>query len=251
MTEVGYQVKTPDFEGPLGVLLGLIEEHKLEVSRVSLSAVADDFLNYIHNLGVELLNRSSTPKYLAEMVNFLAIAATLVLIKSKSLLPSLELSQEEEEEISALERRLEIFRAVQEVGAEIRATYGRRVIFSRPEGLILPVFSPTPELTSENLLSALNFVLDNLPKQEKLPLVSVQKAITLEDMLKRLVARVETALKFNFHDFAGDSDGGNSKERRVYVIVGFLAMLELVRRGLISTIQQGHLEEIIIEKQNV
>ena len=92
-----YQVKTHIFEGPLDTLLSLIEKRKLFINDISLSKVADDYIAYIKSL-------ENFP--IADSAHFILIASTLVLIKSKSLLPNLTLSEEEEHSIEDLEARL-------------------------------------------------------------------------------------------------------------------------------------------------
>ena len=94
-----YQVKTQAFEGPLDVLLNLIEERKLEITQVSLAEVTGHFIEYVEREHIP-------PGIIAE---FLAVAARLLLIKTKALLPFLTLSEEEEEELVDLETRLKKF----------------------------------------------------------------------------------------------------------------------------------------------
>ena len=100
-----YQVKTPIFEGPLDLLLNLIEKRKLFINEISLAEVTDDYLTYIKNL----------PKIsISDMTIFILIAATLILIKSKSLISNIELTEEEEGQIEDLERRLKIYQKIKD-----------------------------------------------------------------------------------------------------------------------------------------
>ncbi|MEK7117749.1 MAG: segregation/condensation protein A, partial [Patescibacteria group bacterium] len=84
--DTDFKVKTGDFEGPLELLLELIEKRKLHINDVSLSQVADDFIAHIKSLEEFPMNDSA---------DFILIASTLLLIKSKSLLPTLELTEDE------------------------------------------------------------------------------------------------------------------------------------------------------------
>ena len=106
MEKSAYTVKTEAFEGPLDILLSLIEKRKLHINDVSLSKVADDFIAYINSI-------EEFP--LEESADFILIASTLILIKSKSLLPTLDLSIEEEEDISTLEDRLREYQKIKEL----------------------------------------------------------------------------------------------------------------------------------------
>src|SRR5690242_7983178 len=81
-----YTVKTPAFEGPLDLLLDLIEKHKLAISEISLAKVADDYIAYVKTF-------SEFP--VAMSAHFILVASTLLLIKSRSLLPNLALSDDE------------------------------------------------------------------------------------------------------------------------------------------------------------
>ena len=78
-----YSIKTTGFEGPFGLLLELVEKRKLFINDVSLAEVTEDYLKYINNLGT---------LHPSEASSFLVVASTLLLIKSKSLLPNLALT---------------------------------------------------------------------------------------------------------------------------------------------------------------
>src|SRR6478609_2971026 len=95
-----FAVKTPVYEGPLDLLLDLVEKRKLFVSDVSLAQVTDDFIKYIES-------HEEFP--ISESAEFIVIASTLMLVKSRSLLPMLELTQEEEASIEDLEKRLVLY----------------------------------------------------------------------------------------------------------------------------------------------
>src|SRR6185436_9963090 len=116
----GYKVKTHVFEGPLDLLLNLIESRKLFINEISLSKVTDDYVSYV---------RSFKELHIADITSFVLIAATLILIKSRSLIPNLELSDEEEAKIIDLEARLKMYQVIKEVGAEIKARFGKDIIY--------------------------------------------------------------------------------------------------------------------------
>src|ERR1035437_4870141 len=98
-----FKIKTTSFEGPFGLLLTLVEKRKLFINDVSLAAVTEDYLNYMNKLG----GLNSLPP--AEISSFIIVASTLILIKSKSLLPNLNLTLEEEGDIHDLEERLRLY----------------------------------------------------------------------------------------------------------------------------------------------
>ncbi len=242
MTEerIAYTVKTSVFEGPLDVLLNLIEERKLFINEISLASIADDYIAHVRNL----------PQFkVGDVTGFLLVAATLVLIKSKSLLPNLKLTEEETGEIGDLERRLRLYQLIKDAGLFVKDTFGKRTILGRSEAFdIGPVFSPDQRVTSEFLLKSIQDVVSAIPKKEFLPEVTVKKVISIEEMISSLTERIQEGLRTSFSSFAG-SRGGDTKEKKVYVIVSFLAMLELVRQGLVNAIQGETFSEIELEKQ--
>lgn len=239
--ESGYTVKTQVFEGPLGLLLELVSQRKLFVNDVSLAEVTDDFIKYIET-------HEEFP--LSESAEFILVASTLMLIKSRSLLPQLMLTSEEEESIHELENRLEIYARVKELAAQLRERFGKQLIFekeARKNEVI--TFSPDSKTNSAELLMALRRVIDSLPRKETLPKVVVRKVVSLEEMIGKLVERISKVNHFSFKDFHGHR-GKLNYEKKVSIIVGFLAMLELVKRGAINVSQEGG-GEIEIESDRV
>ena len=90
-------------------------------------------------------------------------------------------------------------------------------------------------------------VLGSIPQKVFLPEVEVRKVISLEEMIDKLTERIKNSFKMNFKDINGKA---TTREEKVLVIVGFLAMLELVRQGIIRAAQENHGEDIIIESLN-
>lgn len=235
-----FKIKTEIFEGPLDLLLVLIEKRKLFINDISLSKIADDFLAHTQELpGLAL----------KEMANFVFIASTLVLMKSRSLLPNLSLTSEEEGNIEDLKLRLKIYRRVKELVQNVRELFGTKQIFPKGETKeIIPVFSPSSDISLETIFLSAQSVVAALPKLEKLPEVQVKKLITLEEMMSKLVERIEKHIKMSFKDFAGSAVG---KEAKTGIIISFLALLELIKRGVVAAHQEGYGEDIEIETREV
>lgn len=232
-----FKIKTEIFEGPLDLLLNLIEKRKLFISDISISKVADDFIAYIKNLG----------KFpIGESANFILIASTLLLIKSISLLPNLHLTEEEEHDIRDLEARLKLYQRIKELSSGIKKIFGQNIIFAPIVRKINPVFSPDESLTLANLLNSAREVMKNLPKREPLPQAVVKKIISLEEVIGNLTERIKTSLTVNFRDFARIG-----KEDKINIIVSFLAMLELVKQGLIEVMQENQFDDIQMHTQEV
>ena len=232
-----YVVKTPAFEGPLDLLLDLIEKRKLSVTEIALAKVADDYIAYVKTL-------SEFP--IAMSAHFILVASTLLLIKSKSLLPNLALSEEEQGSIEDLERRLRLYKRARELGRHIRSIFGINVIYPPEQRLGTVVFSPDKHTNQSELLLSLKTLMQNLPKVQALPKAIVSKVISLEEMIDSLTERIKTSLKVGFREFAKVG-----KEEKVHIIVSFLAMLELVKQGVISVRQDKHFDEIIMETEKL
>ncbi|MEX0933767.1 MAG: segregation/condensation protein A [Candidatus Paceibacterota bacterium] len=232
-----YRVKLESFEGPLDLLLTLIEERKMHISDVSLAAITDDYLSYLEE---------AESVHLRHTAEFILVASTLVLIKSRSLLPNLKLKDEEEESIESLEEQLMQYKRFRELSVYIQNHFGKKVLYQKSKTPSLePVFSPTAEITKSNLLSAIYRVIQSLPKIEYVPQVVMKKMLSLKEVIDSLTERINSALSVSFKEFSG------GQKERVTIVIGFLAMLELVRRGVITAEQQKHFGDITMGRAEV
>ena len=233
VNSASYTIKTAEFEGPLDLLLNLIEKRKLFINDISLSKIAEEYIAYVST-------HQDFP--LADAAQFVLIASTLVLIKSKSLLPTLSLSEEEQGNIKQLEDRLKEYQRIWELTVHVLARYGKQILFTNAPQPLTPVFAPDESMTLASIVSAVRDALANLPKIESLPKAIVKKVISLEEMVSTLTDRIKSALKMNFKEFTR-----GATENKVEVIVGFLALLELVKQGVVRVTQESHKEDIVIE----
>ena len=233
-----FKVRVGDFECPLEIILDLIEKRKLHISDLSLSQVADEFIEHI---------KSFEEFPVADSADFILVASTLLLIKSKSLLPNLPLTDEEQGSIEDLENRLISYKKYKELSLGIGKMFGNFLYFAKENKKMNVVFSPTRDISLVSIQNALSEVLRNMPQKiEALPKVTVQKIMSLEDMIERLTERIKTSIKMSFKDFSGIG-----KAEKVEVIVSFLAMLELVKQGMVRVSQDKHFEDINIESENM
>ncbi len=236
--ESSYNVKTHIFEGPLDTLLSLIEKRKLFISDISLAQVADDYISYVRSL-------SDFP--LADSAHFVLIASTLVLIKSKSLLPNLSLTEEEQSNIDDLEDRLKQYQKYKALSLHLKERFGINVEYLRlPSKEKIVVFTPDKNTSIARISEVIKSVIVGMPKKEFVPKAVVQKVISLEEMMDSLADRITKSMKMSFRDFAGVG-----KVEKVNVIVSFLAMLELVKQGIIQVRQDKDFHDIEIETNEV
>lgn len=230
-----FNVQLEKFEGPLDLLLKLIEEQKLDITRLNLAKVADDYLEYIR------ANESISLENLAE---FVSVASRIILIKSQSLLPTLEITAEEEKEIIDLERQLkeyQKFKAAAEKIANIKAK--KTFSFSRDYLLGVAVsYSAPKNVNIFDLKKALLKVISEIVLPEKIPEESVREIITLEEKIEELKNSLQKRVETSFRELSG------SAKDKVEIIIAFLAMLEMVKQKMIDVEQRGLFDDIKISK---
>jgi segregation and condensation protein A len=230
-------VKTSVYEGPLELLLELIEKRKLLINDISLSQVADEYVGRI---------RAMEELPVGETAQFIALAATLLLIKSRSLLPNLELSDEESRDIKELQYRLAVYQVLKEASRGLGKTAREaHMLYEGSVPEMEPLFIPDTSVTPASLRSAAAVLIEGFPSSLALPKVAVKKIVSIEEMIERLAARVSAAMRMSFKDFAG------SRAERSEVIVSFLALLELVKQGIIRATQGDKHGDITLESEQV
>ena len=175
------------------------------------------------------------------------MASTLILIKSKSLLPNLNLTAKEEGDIRNLKERLRLYELFTKLGSNIKNNFARKIIFAplerKNENI---VFLPDDQVTKESMMIFAKNVLGSMPKKVSLPEVEVRKVVSIEEMIDKLTERIQNSLKVSFQDFVGKA---TTREEKIFMIVGFLAMLELVRNGILQAVQENDFADIIIKKR--
>jgi segregation and condensation protein A len=226
-------VKTDIFEGPMELLIELVEKRKLLINDISLATVTDEYIQT-----VSAMQELSLPN----TAQFISLAATLLLIKSKSLLPILNLTDEEESNIDDLTERLKRYQLYRDSAVEIQSLFDNQCMY---EPIFIPsrepLFSPDEFCTTDALKDAIYRVLTMLPRDNRKPLVKVKPTISLEDMILKLKTRIEKQIKTSFLDIkARETEHKN-------VIVGFLAILELFKQGDVLVTQSTRFDNIYLE----
>lgn len=234
---MSFHIKTEVFEGPLDLLLSLVEKRKLFINDVSLSKVTDDYIHHIEQAG-------KLP--IGESAQFILIASTLLLIKSRSLIPSLTLSEEEEEGIQDLETRLKIYKRIKDASQHVRDLFGKKIIYSQEARTPSPVFSPHESMNLLSLAKAIRDLIHSFPKKDAIPKATVRKIVSLEEMIDSLTHRITSSLRMSFSEFTKEQ-----KEEKVSIIVSFLAMLELVKQGTIHASQEATFGDIHMENKKI
>jgi|AntRauTorcE11897_2_1112592.scaffolds.fasta_scaffold00615_2 segregation and condensation protein A len=230
--QTDFVVQSSSFEGPLDTLLSLIEKRKLYINDISLAKVTADYIEFIKN----------HQETMESQTEFVGIASTLILAKSKSLLPE-KVTEDEENEIHELEDRLRAYKLMKTQSREFIDNFGRQPLF-RPRKApadLLPsegIFAPGSGLTASQLSAGAMRAVVLLP-EDSLPTAQIERMVSLKDEISRLKERCRSIGRLSF------SAARRSDNKRDQVVL-FVAVLELVRLGAVEAKQEGIFDEITI-----
>lgn len=240
-----YKVVLEAFEGPLDLLLHLIEKEKVDIYDIPIAKITDQYIEYINNMESVDLNMTS---------EFLLMAATLLEIKSKMLLPSNSSDDEEQLEFEEVDPREELVRKLLEykkykIAAEklkMRADVYSRVFFKRKEELEEFLGQDSLEIEKldfkDLLLAYLNLLNKSNINLEEIKLTEIQRdEITIEECMKNLENIIREKKKVKFEELF------NEKISKIKIVVTFLAILELAKLKIIKIAQENNFGEIIIK----
>ncbi len=215
---------TEKFSGPLGLLLSLIESEEMDITEVNLAKIADDYVSYIKKLSV------INPE---ELADFLVVAAKLLYIKSKALLPYLKIDEEENDDQGDLERQLRMYKEFILASEKIKELLGQENFLfvpsfnkSRRQNEAVATFSPPKLLNTTVLQTEFWRILTELEKQQeaRLPEERLEPKINIEDKIVAIKQLLFTKIKINFSQMLKNTSS------RTDMIVSFLAVLELAKQ---------------------
>lgn len=231
-------IRLEKFEGPLSLLCQLIEKEELDITQISLAKIADQYIEYIKQV------KTIDPE---EMADFLVVAARLLLIKSKALLPYL--FPEEEEDIRELEEQLKMYQEFLAATKKVEEMIGKkRFMFGRPFNrkavvFVDKYFSPPKKLVKEDLLMVFSDLLMRLkPAELELTEERLTRKISIEDRILVIENNLINRLKVNFSKIMEDA------QDKTEIIVSFLAMLELIKMRSVEVDQAELFGEIEINR---
>lgn len=224
----GITLRLDRFEGPLDLLLHLIEQRDLDITEVSLLAVTEQYLAQLRS--AETINMSA-------LSDFVAVGARLLLLKSRALLPredevDEEGAEEDAADPEALLAALQEYRRYKQAadylaGLQEEHRVGYRRAAAPPE---LPLPTGLQGVSIERLTNLFRGVLERLPVEDQRPAVR-REPIRLRDRIARLVGRLDVAGQASFLDLIGGA------QTRVEVVVDFLAVLELIKAHYLEASQ--------------
>lgn len=224
---------TEKFSGPLGLLLSLIESEEMDITEISLAKIADEYVSYLR------ANQDINPE---EMADFLVVAAKLLFIKSKALLPYLY-TAEDEAEVDDLERQLRMYKEfataslkLKEILAQKRFLFLPPLIKNRRSQFNLPVFTAPLKVNPALLQEVFVHLLLALMKrqEEKLPESRLEPKINIEDKISLIKKMLFDKARVNFSKLLSRA------ENKTEIIVSFLAVLELAKQKEL-VFEQGEL----------
>lgn len=235
LQQAEFELRLPNYEGPLDVLLRLIEEQELEITAVSLATIADQFIGYLSTMP----NRD--PQTIA---HFLSIAAKLILIKSRALLPTAVVPQDEQEETDDLVSQLRAYQLFKRAAKilKVREQGNFRAFNVQPPHIPRPQSKTLPldNVTLEMLARAMQRVVERLLPPPAVDEVMSRLPFTVNDCMDRIQTSVQRG-KVTFTELL---DGVTT---RVEVVITLLALLELLKRYTVRARQDVAFGEIIIE----
>jgi len=229
---MAFEVKLETFDGPLHVLLELIQGQELPITEVSLGAVTEKYLEY--------MNRQEVPP--DELADFLVVATKLLLLKSQAILP-IEVEPEEDPSTLALQLRLykefvDASRTLEERFDSTLWAFGR----ATPDVVRLNIGEVATNLRIEDLREAFAGLLKRLEPFFRLQTAALERVVSVKERLQEIHEAILSRTKMTFRQIAS---AGKSK---VDIVVSFLALLELVKQRAVQVIQSGVFDEIEIKR---
>jgi len=227
------QINFKEFSGPLDLLLSLLDEKKMEISEVSISSVTEPFLNYLDTL--EIIEAE-------ELADFLVVAAKLLLLKSRSLLPQLA---PEDESGANLDEQLRLYRRFVDASKNLhnlwldekRIAYPHLEEIKQATDIVQPV-----NFSLETLSLSMVQLLKRLEPPKALPRTNIDKTITIKEKIDRMREMLRKYKTVNFKDVVSDATS------RSEVIVTFLAILELVKQNDVLLTQSSSFSDIELSR---
>jgi segregation and condensation protein A len=231
-----YTVQLPVFEGPLDLLLHLIERDELDITTIALAQVTDQYLAHL-----EVLERREA----RELTSFLVVAAKLLLIKSLALLPRPPaLSPEAEDVGHELVRQLQAYKRFKEI-ASLLEEQEKKGLHSYVRIAPAPRLEPQLDLegvTLQDLLTVVQEALDAVPAPPAGEVIT-PITVTIDGQIAHIEKRLARRRRVRFRDILSDAT------TRVEIIVTLLAVLEMIKQDRVQVQQEQMFGEILIERQ--
>mgnify|MGYP001261913998 FL=1 len=232
-----YQIDTPVYQGPLNLLLQLIESAELDITTLALAQVTEQYLRRLEKL------QDLPPD---EMSAFLVIAAKLIQIKSEALLPRQASDSDDEENLGdELARQLIAYKRYKEIADLLaeRKDLGFQTFIrlspayvERTEHLDLEGFGV------EDLFQLASNIFSKDLERQSISTVVERPKITIKDKINQISEKFKSSAELTFEDLLGDPTS------RLDVVISFLALLELIKGNFVKVVQEGNFNRIVMIK---
>ncbi|OIO52420.1 hypothetical protein COY93_03105 [Candidatus Uhrbacteria bacterium CG_4_10_14_0_8_um_filter_58_22] len=229
-----FTVRLDQYEGPLDLLLQLIEAEKLDISEISLAQVTDDYLKMVEE------NPDLPPE---ELADFLVVASRLLLIKSRLLLPYLQAADDGDGELD-LEDQLRIYKAYLDASKVIEQLVGKRRFMYVHDKLPQTEigFFPPKKLKPGQMRELFAAVSKRLEPIVKVQRQTLERIVSIHDKIRQIKEFIAHTKRTSFRSLILSSTS------RLEVIVSFLALLEMVKQRAVSVTQSERFDDISITR---
>ena len=237
-----YSLKLENFEGPLDLLCHLVDKNKMDINEVKITDITNQYIEYINNMKEQKLEITS---------EFLIMASTLIYLKSKSLLPKVDLGDGEEEltEEELIYRIIE-YKKYKEISKNLRELFNEysKRIYKLPEKIELPNRRIEETYTKNKIIEAYKTLVErnenkinkNAANIEK---IAIQEKVTVASKVKDIFKELTQKPKFIFNKLCK-----TNKYSKLETVTAFSGVLELNRQKTILTNQELLFGDITIEK---
>jgi segregation and condensation protein A len=224
-------IKLEKFQGPLDLLLQLVEQEEMKITEISLSEATEQFVKYLDQLSE---NNSE------ELADFLVVATKLVYLKSRVLLPYLYPEEDEgpslADQLKMYQQYVEASKKIEELWNNGQLSYGRIEPPVKAKDFVLPANAQTSDLHTTMLK-----LISRLKPIDPLPRVSIDRGITVRDKIDKILFILKQFKKISFSQIL--SNTGNKTE----IIVSFLAVLDLLKAAKAVAYQKDSFSDLEIK----
>lgn len=230
-----YTIRTEKFEGPLELLLELIERAELPITDVALAQVTDGYVQYLQSHQGEIDPRG--------VVDFLVVASRLLLLKSREILPLFHFEKDEDETGPTLAEQLLLYKTYWDAAKKMRKLMlAGNVSATREKPISVQEvrFVPPKDMSTDSLRELFATAIARLEPVVKIPQQIIRDTVTIQDRIERIRTSLADQVSLSFSSVIREA------KNRTEIIVSFLAMLELMKQRIIVVTQDEHFADLTI-----
>ena len=237
-----YSLKLENFEGPLDLLLHLIDKNKMDIYDVKLSDITDQYIEYINEMEAQNLDITS---------EFLVIASTLVYLKSKELLPKEAEDESELTEEELLNRIIE-YKKYKDISQKLKTYYleNSKHFYKLPEKIELPEQKLEKTYTNDLIYSNYKKLIENYEVKmnknvQNIEKIAIKETFSVTSKVKEIFKELSKRPRFIFNKLFS-----TKSKPKAEVVTAFTGLLELTRRNKVQAMQEELFGDIVVEKKN-